>query len=518
MRLARKPHSPSKAVPPGRGDHRGVFGWRSDARRGRNAGGLKSPQSSLLANVLVVLALLLLTPALRAGPAEDCRAHLPGLLNGLPSAARVGVAVLDAASGQPIFLHDADAPLKPASVMKLLVTAAALEHFDGNFGFETRILLSGDELWVIGAGDPALGDERLAQRHNRPRFFPFNAWIEALKARGVQRVSKIVLDDSIFEAPGRHPDWPDDQNSAWYQAPVGGLNFNDNCLDALVRRSGNDLTLQLEPPLPDNFVENALHIGSKPPPLLMRSFGRDTFEFRGAVARDTRFAPVSVREPTIFFGFALRQALQDAGIAVTGPVVRRAIPPPEQLAAAVVATHRTPLADVLWRCNRFSQNLFAECLLKALPAYTPAGRPTGTAGAWPAGAAAVERVMRQRMRIDMTGAVLRDGSGLSHENRLTARQVAGLLVRMHGHPAAAVFRESLAVPGETGSMRRRYADPVLNGTLRGKTGTLSGVRTLAGYIRRPDGQELTFALFCEGPCPAKLPVQVARVLSGASPQ
>ena len=146
------------------------------------------------------------------------------------------------------------------------------------------------------------------------------------------------------------------------------------------------------------------------------------------------------------------------------------------------------------------QNLFAECLLKSLAAYGPDGRRTGQPGGWESGAAIV-RATLSKLGVDLTGAVLRDGSGLSHSNRASAAQIVRLLAIMKRHRHADVFLESLAVPGELGSMRRRYARIGPGGRLRAKTGTLAQVHSLAGYVERADERCWRSPCCAMVPCP-----------------
>ena len=222
--------------------------------------------------------------------------------------------------------------------------------------------------------------------------------------------------------------------------------------------------------------------------------------------------PVSAGQPTVFFGYALKTALAKQGIAVAD-VVRRTLPDPVAAGGRVVAEHSTCLPDVLWRCNTFSQNLFAECLLKSLAAYEADGRRCGQPGRWESGVA-VERATLSKLGLDLSGAVLRDGSGLSHFNRVSAAQIVQLLAAMQRHRCCNVFMESLAIPGEDGSMRRRLARIGAGGRLRAKTGTLAQVHSLAGYVERADGTILAFALLCNGPVSGDVPVQVAEILTG----
>jgi D-alanyl-D-alanine carboxypeptidase/D-alanyl-D-alanine-endopeptidase (penicillin-binding protein 4) len=437
-------------------------------------------------------------------------ARLAALLARLPAKAQVGLVVLDLSTGATVFAQDPETPLKPASVLKLFVTAAGLERFGPQFRYATRVYIRGDEVWVIGAGDPGLGDPRIAERYGQRPCEVFDEWATALKAAGPRRVSKLVLDDSVFEGTSRHPDWPASQADRWYQAPVGGLNINDNCLDARVDVRGN-LNLVLTPDLPTDFVANSLRLGKKHQPVVRRRCSSDQFEFSGCVCRSDELGPVSAGQPTVFFGYALKTALARQGIAVAD-VVRRVIPDPGAAGGRLVAEHSTGLPDVLWRCNTFSQNLFAECLLKSLAAYGPDGRRTGQPGGWDSGVA-VEQATLSKLGVDLSGAVLRDGSGLSHSNRVSAAQIVQLLAAMKRHRCANVFVDSLAAPGEDGSMRRRYARIGAADRLRAKTGTLAQVHSLAGYVDQADGTTLAFALLCNGPVSADMPVQVAEILA-----
>jgi D-alanyl-D-alanine carboxypeptidase/D-alanyl-D-alanine-endopeptidase (penicillin-binding protein 4) len=238
------------------------------------------------------------------------------------------------------------------------------------------------------------------------------------------------------------------------------------------------------------------------------------FVFRGSVAQSASFRPISVGRPSVFFGHALKQALQSRGIEIRGRVVRRTIPPTTLNGMQPLVTHVTPLADVLWRCNAYSQNLFAECLLKSLVAYGPSGNRSGQPGSW-TGGVRVLRATLTELGLDLHGAVLRDGSGLSHQNRVTAGQVAELLAIMRRHRHSAVFLESLSVAGREGTLWRRLSEPALRGRIRGKSGTIAGVHTLAGYATRPDRVTLSFALLLNGREPDHFQRQVCRILVAA---
>ncbi len=464
-----------------------------------------------------VLAALLIAlaphaPALLAGDAPaGLGERLDDALRTAPREAQVGLVVLDAADGSVWFARNEHTPLKPASVMKLFVTASALERLGPEFTFETKLYMHDRELWVIGGGDPGLADVRIATRRGGDWADVLDTWTAAIRARGVTSFDKLVLDDSVFDEEHRHPDWDPGQADAWYQAPVGGLNICDNCVEIRVSISGATVRTYVAPPLPAEFLRSTVIAGQKHRPILKRPAAGDVFELQGTVARDCVVGPASAGRPTVFFGHVLKHALQTRGIKVTGDVVRRKLTAEHVGVATHVATHRTSMRDCLWRSNTFSQNLFAECLLKSLAAYGPEGRRTGTPGSWPAGTEIVRKTVTS-LGVNMAGAVLRDGSGLSHDNRVTAEQVARLLLVMRTHRCCDEFTTSLAEPGKEGTLRKR-GTAALTGRLRAKTGTIAHARALAGYVYRQDGTTAVFALLVNGPSPSGFPIRIATMIA-----
>ena len=451
----------------------------------------------------------------RKPAAAAAREKLRALLSRTSDGAVIGLAAAECDSGETWFAHQPDMPLKPASVMKLFTTAAALDRFGPDFQYETRVYLRNGELLVLGGGDPGLGDERIAERRATPLHGEFDDWAAKLKLRGVVVLRTIALDDTVFDRRHRCPDWPADQEAAWYQAPVGGLNFNDNCLDAWFDAANGRVTLHTSPSLPPAFLRNEIKAAARHKPIAARTPGRDVFIFRGTAARDDSFKPISAARPTVFFGHALKEALLKRGVALEGQVVRRKLTREALAEAELLDVRATSIEETLWRCNTFSQNMFAECLMKSLAAYRPDGARSGVPGSWDAGVVVLRETLNG-MGVDIAGAVFRDGSGLSHSNRASAAQITALLIRMHRHRCGELFKQSLARPGKPGTLRKsKWRAPTLRDSLRAKTGTLSGVRALAGYIQRPDGDELAFAILINGATPKNLRVRVASILASA---
>lgn len=450
------------------------------------------------------------SPAL-AGLPDTTREQLTNLLGSLPRRTQVALVVQDPRSGDVIYDHNGRLPLKPASVMKLVTTAAALDWFDPNMTLRTNFYTHEGELWILGGGDPGLGDERLARRRGTTPLAFVDAIAKELKARKIAQIDKVVVDDSIFDHVNRHSDWDVNQWDRWYAAPVGGVILMNNCVELRATVSGSKISTQCQPALPATFFENKLKVGKQHKPSVRRRPDSDIFEFIGPIKRSDSFGYVSVGRPGPFVGHALATALRQRGITVSSNVVRRVLSRQACQSATLIHTHKTTLEEAVWRCNTHSQNLFAEALLKSLAALNPDGSRSGDQGSWPSGIERLRNVLKA-MGVNARLATFRDGSGLSHGNRVTGRMIAELLVAMDNHPQRDLFRRSLAQPGQSGTLRsKRYGG--LEGKLQGKTGSINGVRTLAGYAGRPEGYDVTFAMLINGHLPNDFRARVVKALT-----
>jgi D-alanyl-D-alanine carboxypeptidase/D-alanyl-D-alanine-endopeptidase (penicillin-binding protein 4) len=199
---------------------------------------------------------------------------------------------------------------------------------------------------------------------------------------------------------------------------------------------------------------------------------------------------VAVVDPGLLFGWACKSELARHGVAVGGTVKRQRVRAADgSLSGQVqlVAVEQTALPDLIHRCNKRSQNLFAECLLKMI------GLRVKGAGSWQAGCQAVGEFLAgiglpaQSYRLD-------DGSGLSRQNRFSARALTQLLLWARRHPHGQSLVDSLPVWGVDGSLRGRLDDPALRGRVRAKTGSLAGVSALSGYAEGQDGRVVVFSM------------------------
>jgi serine-type D-Ala-D-Ala carboxypeptidase/endopeptidase (penicillin-binding protein 4) len=417
-------------------------------------------------------------------------------------AAALGVEVVEVESGREVYSFNPDQPRILASNTKLFTTAAAVDLLGPGFEFETPLLMRGavydgildGDLAVVGSGDPNIS----GRFHDGDVYAVFRAWAAQLKERGVREVSgALYLVDGLFAPPDIHPEWPEDQLARWYEAPVGALSFNDNCL--LVRvapgpRPGAPAKVELDPDLGLYRVVDHLTTTSRSANhrvVVSRQPGSREIVVSGAIHlwSSPVEAWVTVVDPTEYFGAALRAAFAGEGVVIHG-----ASRPVADLPGAVwerVAVERSDLATTIGVINRRSQNFYAESLLKALAARA------GGEGSWPEGVRVVEEFLGRAGLGD--GLRLADGSGMSRNNRASPRQVTQLLRYMFFHPSGAPFMRSLpASGGEEPAWHRRLAERPYRGNVFAKTGTLNGVSNLSGYAKGGSGRLYAFSILCNG--------------------
>lgn len=410
---------------------------------------------------------------------------------------QLGFHAVDLGTGQTIWQHQPDELLIPASNVKLAVTTAALARLGKGFEFRTQLIRWGAHLAVVGGGDPAIGDPRICDAQDEQITDVFQRWAAAARSRGLTSIKgDLLIDDSVFEAQRVHPRWAGQQYAAWYRAPVGGLNFNDNCIDVEVWPSsklGAPAVFQLVPPAPHVQVTNKCITSKRNKPVVWRAPDEDRLVISGRCSRRCRLAPAAVVDPGLLFGWACHTVLRDNGVEVAGTVRRQRLCRPDGSlpeGAELIAEHRTSLPVVLNRCNKRSQNLFAECLLKMI------GLQVRGEGSWQAGVDAITDFLHGA-GIRSEGFRLDDGSGLSLDNRMSARALTDILTWVWHHPDGQLLVASLPEAGVDGSLKTRLRDPNLRGKIRAKTGSLNGVRALSGYADAPGGTIVFSMLFNE---------------------
>ena len=397
--------------------------------------------------------------------------------------AQVSLFAADAATGDVLFDMDGDEPLIPASNMKLITSAAALRVLGPDFVFKTELKLldpaaDAAVLCVKGDGDPAFGDPKLLAEHGYDVDQLLAAWVAVTRNAGVRKVKQLIVDDRVFDRELVHPDWPTNQLHKWYCAQVAGLNFQDNCFDIYVKptKRGRSPIITIRPDSPFIETSNRAVTGKADTFWAARKLGSNTLIFHNQ-AKHERVTPVhvTIHDPPTYFGRLLAHRLDQAGVEEMS--VRLAEPDERLAQGRVLHRHQSTMPVVLGRCNKDSQNLFGEALMKRM-----GHEATGTPGSWPNGAAALRRFLHERLGPRGAGVAIADGSGMSRNNRVPARLLVDLLVAMHQDPTLGpVYRESLSVAGHDGTLRKRFGR-TMTAQVYGKSGYINRVCTLSGYL------------------------------------
>jgi D-alanyl-D-alanine carboxypeptidase/D-alanyl-D-alanine-endopeptidase (penicillin-binding protein 4) len=437
--------------------------------------------------------------------AQDLQNQIRRKITGteLAKASMTAVA-LDPASGRVLFSINPQQALIPASNMKLLTSGAALMVLGEDFTFDTRLDRSGDRIILVGSGDPAFGDPVILNRSEPPLTIDdlLSHLVGAVKERGPDSISELVVDDRIFDRQYVHPSWPIEQLNLWYCAEIGGVNVYTNVLALYPKPAPEGVGAPLysvEPAVPwIEFENNARTVTSGRQTFwIARPQQKNEFSLRGDVrSPGVEAARVAIHNPPLFTGQLLAQRLAAAGQSVgTGGTpglgsVRLAEPDERFEDATTMAVVRTPLADVLERCNTQSHNLYAEALIKRVGQAV-----TSEPGSWSSGAAVIRSLISERLGPDHANRTrIADGSGMSRENRVSAETLVAWLVEISQDDR--VYRPmlaSLATPGE-GTLRTRFQGQSVANQIYAKSGYLNGVRGLSGYVVAPNGEQVVFAM------------------------
>lgn len=405
--------------------------------------------------------------------------------------ARVSVAVHSTRTGRRIYERAADEPLRLASNTKLFTTAATLALLGPEFRFRTSVGLAGEDLHVLGGGDPNIS----GRFHDGDPLAVFRLWAGRLREAGVRRVRHLVLHTGIFEDRHLNPGWKEYDLWWWWSAPFGALSFNDNCVDLEIAPAAEDqpCRVTLSPPTAYVTIINQTRSTSRPrrPFGFTRAPGTNTITLRGDVAGRAEYS-VAIHDPTRYFGTVLRETLQASGIAVDGELRPTDAGLEDAPDFRELACWESDLPRTLAACNQPSQNFYAEMLLRTL------GWKRRGKGTLENGLAAVREFLEGE--VGLSGVSLQDGSGLTRDNRASASDLVRLLLYMRGHPHAREFIESLAANGApAGTLRNRLTSPELRGRLRAKTGHLSGVSALSGYAQSLGGDVFVFSILVNTP-------------------
>ena len=416
------------------------------------------------------------------------------------ASAHWGVLVRSLESGETLYARNAGRMFVPASNMKIVTAVAALEALGPEYRYRTRVAASGPvrdgvlhgDLVVYGGGDPTISE----RFHGDVRTV-FRGWADSLRAHGVRRVTGAVIgnDDVFDDVPlGRGWAWDDAADS--YSAEISGLELNEGFVTVRVAPGPQRAAAVTTQPVSDEWVPVIGNVWMAPADSTPRvDIGRadslSAVTVSGILPADTAVEQeVSVRNNTRFFASVLRQALLEAGIGIGGQSLDADDDPArgKPASSTPLFTHTSPpLRDILPAFLKPSQNQIGEMLLKTL------GRELRGIGSAGAGVTAIDS-MAASWGLPRRLLAQADGSGLSRYNLVAPEFLAALLERETRSPHFQVFAGALPVAGQDGTLRTRMRGTPAEANVRAKTGTLSGVRGLSGYVTTAAGERMVFSM------------------------
>lgn len=379
-----------------------------------------------------------------------------------------------------LYARNADLLLRPASLMKLVTTAAVTCAFDDHAQFHTAVTATIDsfgqcDVSVRAAGDPFIDAQDIT------------SITDMLRARGVRAVRSLMLDPVAFDSIPFGAGWMWDDEDADFTPHLDGFLYGNGQWNVSVTTSGSSTRVDITPAIGVARVEEDLRIGARTEITVRRRRDANVVRVSGTIrAGDSFHTQVSMALPRRVFHAALLASFTRSGIDVL---------PSTPLASRIshdvldVGAVRHPIGDAVREANVKSDNRCAEALLRLVGAR--AGK-----GSAKVGIEAVAAVL-DSAGVRTSDIVQADGSGLSPYNLTSAAALGSLLRVMAVSKEGGRFRSSLAQGAASGTLRNRFFGTAQAGRVRAKTGTMRGISGLAGYIERERGEPLAFVIMMQ---------------------
>ncbi|WP_211766012.1 D-alanyl-D-alanine carboxypeptidase/D-alanyl-D-alanine endopeptidase [Kutzneria sp. CA-103260] len=447
-----------------------------------------------------VAAVLLALPAAASAGSANASAlgtDLDSLLaNPELAGGQAGLVVRNADTGATLYSRLGDNLMVPASNMKLVTSATALDLLGADYTFDTLVRSTGTlsngtlngDLYLKGYGDPST------------TLADYQAMAAQVKQAGITSVTgHLIADDSYYDSVRLGPGWAWDDEPYWYSAQVSALtvspdaNSTSGSVNVTVApgAQGQPAVVTMTPPNTYLTVNNTATTGTSTGLSVNRVHGTNTITVSGSIAAGA--APsteqMSVDNPTGFVASLFGKALSDAGVSVAGTTAFQKMPS----GTTAVASHTSaPISQLLTPLFKQSDNLVAETLTKA------AGVQRFASGSFVAGVNALTSKLAA-LGIDYNKYNQFDGSGLSRMDIVSPAEIAQLLINAQSRPWFQTWYNALPVAGNTnpaigGTLANRMVGTAAANNVHAKTGSETGVSALSGYVTAADGEKLVFSL------------------------
>lgn len=422
--------------------------------------------------------------------------------------ALVGVYVESIDEDRVWYNHNGNITMIPASNNKILTTAAAMDLLGPDYIYSTTFAFSGKinsegilkgNLVVIGSGDPTISG-----RFNKGNVTQtFEEWAEKLKTLGIKKVEgDLIGDDNYFDDQVYSRGWFPYEFGEWYQAPVGALAFNDNCVDMkwkAGRKVGSAAVPKFTLPFPYLDVINKVVTVEKNKNnnrYYFRWPSKKEVEVTGSVplGKISKLDSTAVDNPTTFFIETFYHVLEKKGISISGKALDIDIleTTPDNNNLTIVSVFQSPrLKEIIDIINLRSQNFYAEQVFKTI------GKIKYGKGSFYNGRKAVTDFFKKN-KIETSGLRVRDGSGLSWMNLVQPSQLAKVLKVMAKHEFSEEYMDTFPHAGVKGSIKSRFRNndkqKKIAKKVLGKTGYISGTYSLSGYVETAGGNKLVYSV------------------------
>lgn len=424
--------------------------------------------------------------------------------------ASFSLVVKDVQEGRTVYSYDTDRLQSPASVLKTVATATALEILGEDYRYPTTLEYDGilengtleGNLYIKGSGDPSLGSSHFAPGQNK--FL--STWIAALQKAGIKHITgSVISDESIFDTEGVSIKWLREDMGNYYAPGSYGISIFDNMykLSLQTGAAGTRPVLKgTEPDIP--FIRFKNYLKAAP-------VSSDSAYIIGAPLDDVRYLygvlPANreayvlkgdIPDPALYLARYLTDQLQQKGIRVDGSPSCYRIEVEENRwkkgeRKEIVTTYSPTLREIASICNHVSHNLYADALVKTVGLqYKP--RRNEMISSFGRGVQVVKEYWEKK-GLDVFPLRMNDGSGLAPADKVSAGFMGELLVYMATESAVSdAFIASLPQAGIEGSVRNFLKGSKLQGKAHLKSGGITGVRSYAGYITK-DGKTYAVAVF-----------------------
>lgn len=466
------------------------------------------PIISLLAAVVLALVGAGASPlAASAAPADPGLNQKLGALMKDPviKQANSALIVMDARNGTELYYRRAWSPHTPASNTKIFTAAAALQNLGPNYRFRTEVIVRATpkagvikgNLYLKGYGDPT------------SMMSDYRSLAKQVAARGIKRVTgHLVTDASYFDAVRYNPNWNKSYASDYYAAQISALTVAPNAdydagtiiVNYRPGAKGAHAAVTVTPGAAVKYVKivnrtTTSDKGTGDTFAATRAAGSNTIVLTGKVAKGRSVTKhwVTVNQPQLYAGAVFRSELAKAGVKITGATLSRATPAGKRYRVGIDRSAK--LSALLVPFLKLSNNMIAEHLTKTM------GAGNTHPGTWARGLTRTRSYVRST-GAPMTGLRLVDGSGLTRENKITPRSLGIVLYRLQQAPWYPSFRRALPVAANPDRMTGGTLSSRMRGTraannARAKTGSLTGVTTLSGYVTGADGRRYIFSMLSE---------------------